>query len=82
MTEIKEKTTRLSLEDFEIEVERYLGDYGLSKEETKAIAEDSFTDFNWNLFAEEIFQCMDTIIYNNYQEYLIQKLGDKENETK
>lgn len=61
-----EKTTRLSLEDFEIEAEQYLEQYGLSKAEAKAIAEVSFADFNWDLLVDEIFQCMDTIIYNNY----------------
>lgn len=76
MTECK-KTIRLSLADFEIEVKRYLLDYGLSKEEIKAIAKDSFTDFNWDLLSNEIFDCMDTIIYNNYQEHLIQKEAEE-----
>lgn len=77
-----EKRTGLSLADFEIEVEHYLVNYGLSKEEIKAIAKDSFTDFNWDLLANEIFDCMDTIIYNNYQEHLIQKEAEEiENES-
>lgn len=76
---LNDKTTTLSLADFKIEAQNYLDGYGLSKEQIEAIAEDSFTDFNWDLLANEIFICMDTIIYNNYQEHLIQKEGEKLN---
>ena len=77
MTE--KKTTSLSLEDFEIEAEHYLDGFGLNKEEVKDIAECSFREFNWDLLATYIFECMDTIIYNNYNEYRVNKLGEKLN---
>lgn len=73
------KSIYLTLEDFKTEAQNYLDGYGLSDEEIENIAEYSFQQFNWNLLADEIFDCMDTIINQNYEEHLIQKEGEKLN---
>lgn len=65
--------------DFLKEAESYLQDENLTKDQIAEIARSAFDEFDWDMLKDVYFDCMDKLIQQEYDEYRIQKNGEKIN---
>lgn len=85
MADIKIKETvvakQMTLNDLDFlkEAESYLQDEKLTKDQIAEIARSAFDEFDWDMLKDVYFDCMDKLIQQEYDEYRIQKNGEKIN---